>query len=133
MQEVFCNKVAPKKFLKIDRKICMPASFFSQVTGYSLCYCEFCKIFKKDNLVEHVKTAASDILGYRYIGVSPARSTLRKCTVSFSILGRGGALPCPFLKIEKSSLILQKSALIFEKCALFVCIYGLKFSFKMQF
>ena len=32
----------------------------------------------------------------------------------------------PFLKIEKSVLIL-------EKWVLFVCIYGLKFSFKLQF
>ena len=30
-------------------------------------YCEFCIIFKNDHLVEHVQTAASDILGYLYV------------------------------------------------------------------
>ena len=38
----------------------------------------------------------------------------------------GEVSPAPFLKIEKSVLIL-------EKWVLFVCIYGLKFSFKLQF
>ena len=31
-------------------------------------YCEFCIIFKNDYLVEHVRTAASDILGRPYVG-----------------------------------------------------------------
>ena len=40
--------------------------------------------------------------------------------------GGGEVCPAPFLKIEKSVLIL-------EKWVLFVYIYGLKFSFKLQF
>ena len=40
--------------------------------------------------------------------------------------GQGGGLPCPFLKIEKSALILEKKALI-------VYILGLNLSFKMYF
>ena len=43
----------------------------------------------------------------------------------------GGGPPCPFLKIEKNALFLQKSDLILGECTLFVCIYGLRFSFKM--
>ena len=38
----------------------------------------------------------------------------------------GGCLPCSFLKIGKSTLILEKNALI-------VSIHGLKVPFKMQF
>ena len=40
--------------------------------------------------------------------------------------GEGGGLPCPFLKIKKSALILEKNALI-------VCILRLNLPFKMQF
>ena len=39
-------------------------------------YGEFCVIFKSDYLVEHLRTAASDILRYLYKGVSPARSSI---------------------------------------------------------
>ena len=46
---------------------------------------EFCKSFK-NYLVAHVQTAASDILGYPYVGISCIRSTLKKCTTSSSIL-----------------------------------------------
>ena len=48
--------------------------------------CEFCYIFKNDYVVVHVQTAASDILGYPYVGISSARSTLKKCTAFSSIL-----------------------------------------------
>ena len=48
------------------------------------------------------------------------------------LLQRGS--PPPFFENrKKSALTLQKSVLIFQKFALSVCIYGLKFSFKMQF
>ena len=40
--------------------------------------------------------------------------------------GMGGGLPCPFLKIKKSALILEKNALI-------VSILRLNLPFKMQF
>ena len=40
--------------------------------------------------------------------------------------GKGEGLPCPFSKIGKSNLIFGKDALI-------LVIYGLHFSFKMQF
>ena len=46
---------------------------------------EFWENFK-NYLVWHVQTAASDILGYLYVGISSARSTLKKCTVFSSIL-----------------------------------------------
>ena len=46
---------------------------------------EFCEFFKNDCLVVNVRTAASGILGYPYVGISSTRSTLRKCTV-FSII-----------------------------------------------
>ena len=45
----------------------------------------------------------------------------------------GGGLPWLFLKIKKSTLILQKTALILEKCTLFVCIYGLNSHLKCCF
>ena len=41
---------------------------------------------KNDYLVVHVRTAASDILGYPYVGISSARSIFQKCTVFSSIL-----------------------------------------------
>ena len=37
-------------------------------TPVQVCYCEFCITFKNDYLVEHVRTAASDILGHPYVG-----------------------------------------------------------------
>ena len=37
-------------------------------------------------VVVHVQTAASDILGYPYVEISSAKSTLNKCTVFFNIL-----------------------------------------------
>ena len=46
---------------------------------------EFCYIFKNDYIVVHVRSAASDILGYPYIGISSARSTLKISTVFSSI------------------------------------------------
>ena len=49
---------------------------------YSL---EFWESFK-NCLVAHVRTAASDILGYLYVGIFSTRSTLKKCTVFSSIL-----------------------------------------------
>ena len=42
--------------------------------------CEFCAIFKNDYLVVYVQTAASDALGYPYVGLSSAKSTLKKWT-----------------------------------------------------
>ena len=48
--------------------------------------CKFGQIFKNDYLVVHVRTAASDILGYPYVRISSARSTLTKCTFFFTIL-----------------------------------------------
>ena len=39
-------------------------------------YSEFCVIFKSDYLLEHLRTAASDILKYLYKGVSPAKSSI---------------------------------------------------------
>ena len=48
--------------------------------------CEFCKIFKNDYLAVNVRSATSDILGYPQVGLSSARSTLKKCTVFFSFL-----------------------------------------------
>ena len=48
--------------------------------------CEFCKIFKNDYFVEHVRTAASDILGYPYVEILSKMSTLKQCTVFSSIL-----------------------------------------------
>ena len=47
--------------------------------------CECCYIFKNDYVAVHVRTAASDILGYPHVGIS-ARFTLKKCTVFSSIL-----------------------------------------------
>ena len=47
---------------------------------------EFFYIFKNDYVVVHVRTAASDILEYPYVGMSSARSTLKKCTIFSSIL-----------------------------------------------
>ena len=37
-------------------------------------------------VVIDVQTAASDILGYPYVKISSAKSTLNKCTVFFNIL-----------------------------------------------
>ena len=48
--------------------------------------CEFCCIFKNNYVLVHVRTAASDILGYTYVEISSARSTLKKCTVFSNIL-----------------------------------------------
>ena len=48
--------------------------------------CEFCGFFKNDYVVVHVRTAASDILGYLYAEISSTRSTLKKCTVFSSIM-----------------------------------------------
>ena len=48
--------------------------------------CEFCKIFKNVYVVAHVRAAASDILGYPYVEISFARSTLKKCSIFSSIL-----------------------------------------------
>ena len=42
-------------------------------------------------------------------------------------MGGGGGLPCPFSKIGK------KNILFLEKITLIVVIYGLNFSFKIQF
>ena len=69
----------------------MPASLFQkswrfQVRRRLRCRCISCEIFKNDYLVVHVQTAASDILGYPYVGISSARSTLTKWTIFFSIL-----------------------------------------------
>ena len=47
--------------------------------------CKFCHIFKNDYVAVHVRTAASDILEYPHVGISIARSTLKKCTVFSSI------------------------------------------------
>ena len=48
--------------------------------------CKFCYIFKNNYVVVHVRTVPSDILGYPSVGISSARSTLKKCTVFFSNL-----------------------------------------------
>ena len=49
--------------------------------------CIFCYTFKNSYVVVHVQTAASDIiLGYPYVEISSARSTLKKRTVLSSIL-----------------------------------------------
>ena len=50
--------------------------------------CEFCKNFRinKNDYLVHVWTTASDIMGYPYVAVSCARSTLKKCTVFCCIL-----------------------------------------------
>ena len=47
--------------------------------------CKFCHVFKNDYVAVHVRTAASDILEYPHVGISIARSTLKKCTVCSSI------------------------------------------------
>ena len=49
-------------------------------------FCEFCEIFKNDYVAVHVRTAASDILGYPYIEICFAKSRFKKCTVFSSIL-----------------------------------------------
>ena len=43
--------------------------------------CELCEIFKNDYLVVNVRTAAFDILGYPYVGISSSRSTLKKHSI----------------------------------------------------
>ena len=48
-----------------------------------------------------------------------------RCATSEGRRERRG-LPCPFSKIEKKQLD-------FGKSTLFVCIYGIKFSFKIKF
>ena len=45
---------------------------------------EFYEIFITDYVVANVRTAASDILGYPYLGISSVTPTLNKCTVSSS-------------------------------------------------
>ena len=46
---------------------------------------DFYEIFRTDYVVANVRTAASDILGYPYLGISSVTPTLNKCTVSSSI------------------------------------------------
>ena len=81
-----------KNFAKpIESYICRRL-FFNKVGGcrlkknpvlvYSF---EFWESFK-NYLVTHVRTAASDILGYLYIGISTTKFTLKKYTVFSSIL-----------------------------------------------
>ena len=53
------------------------------VQGHS---CEFYGILKTDYVVAHVRTAASDILGYPYLGISSVTPTLKKCIVFSNIL-----------------------------------------------
>ena len=48
--------------------------------------CEFCYIFKNNYVVVHVRTAASDILGYSYVEISSVRSTFKKCAIFSDIL-----------------------------------------------
>ena len=48
--------------------------------------CDFCYIFKNDSAVVHVWTVVSDILGYPYVEISSARSTLKKCTAFSNIM-----------------------------------------------
>ena len=95
-QEVFHNKGVPKKIRKTHRKLYIQVSFFNKVegcwlkrnsgSGAFLWIFEFCKMFKNDYLVVHAQTAASNIVGYPYTGISSTRSTLKKCTVFSSIL-----------------------------------------------
>ena len=40
---------------------------------------EYCEIFKNDYVVIQVRSAASDTLGYPYVGTSFAKSALKKC------------------------------------------------------
>ena len=95
-QCLFFERVVPRKFHKIHKKIYMPALFFNKVAGgkktpEQVHSCACCIILKNNCLLEHVKTAASDILGYPYLGgggggLSSAKSILSKCTVFSGIL-----------------------------------------------
>ena len=72
-QCLFFERVVPRKFHKIHKKIYMPALFFNKVAGgkktpEQVHSCACCIILKNNCLLEHVKTAASDILGYPYLG-----------------------------------------------------------------
>ena len=59
--EKFHEKVALRKFRKSHGKISIPESPETAVQKFSR---EFCEIFKKNYFVEHIRTAASYILGY---------------------------------------------------------------------
>ena len=77
-QEFFSYKVFPKNFAKFTEKYVCRRLFFSKVAGCKLkkslrCRCitvNFCVTFKKDCLVEHLQTVASDILGIPTQGIS---------------------------------------------------------------
>ena len=94
MQEVCHNKGASKIFCKIQRKYICRCLFFSIAVGCRLrrnqAACAFLWILQnfKDRLflIEHVRTAAFDMLGYPYIGISSVRFTLKKYTVFSRIL-----------------------------------------------
>ena len=58
--------------------------------------------------------------------MSAPKSSEKLVLAGAQLGGRGGGLPCPFLKIEKCALILRKKALI-------VSIFGLNIPFKMKF
>ena len=74
-------------------------------------------------------TCVMNIFFYKVTGLQPSgfQNSRRETSV-----GDGVEIsPAHFWKYKESALILQKRAPILGKCTLFVCIYGLKFSFKL--
>ena len=80
------RKVFLKNFAKLIESYICRRLFFRKVEGCRFASCEFFEIFKNNYLVVHMQTAASDILRYPYIRISPSRSTLKKRTIVFNIL-----------------------------------------------
>ena len=87
-------KLFLKNFAKLTESYICRRLFFNKVEGCRLKKkknqvqvhsFEFWESFK-NSLVAHLQTAASDILGDPYLGVSPTRSTLKKYTVFCNIL-----------------------------------------------
>ena len=92
-QEVVHNKGLPKKIAKLTESIDGGVSFSIKLkvvgwkeTPVHVHSCEFCKILKNNYLFVNVGYSASGILGYPYIGISSARSTLKQCIVFSNIL-----------------------------------------------